>query len=186
MKITTADIYRETKIVLLENGYDGLTFAELGKRLGVTRPALYKHFTNKDEMISALMVAEMNQISDALPTDMTQSFEVLFDALLNVLIAFSELHRMMSSLYRIEYQQATAVGDNLDQLKQQHQHFSSTIDAIISAGKQAELLDKYLSTELITQFIMGTIETVDLKTASKAEWLELLKRLILYGTRKRA
>lgn len=186
MKITTADIYRESKMVLLESGYDGLTFAELGKRLGVTRPALYKHFTNKDELITALMVSEMFQISELLPTDMNASFETLFEKLLTVLIAFSELHRMMSALYRIEYEQATVVGDNLNQLKQQHRHFSYTVDAIITKGKQADVFDTGLSTELITQFIMGIIDTVDLKIASKEAWLTRLTQLVLYGTSKRA
>ncbi|EUJ41708.1 TetR/AcrR family transcriptional regulator [Brochothrix campestris] len=185
MKITTADIYRESKMVLLESGYDGLTFAELGKRLGVTRPALYKHFTNKDEMITALMVSEMLQISEQLPTDMSASFERLFENLLTVLISFSELHRMMSSLYRIEYEQATSIGDNLDQLKQQHRRFSATVDAIITKGKHIGVFDTGLSTELITQFIMGIIETVDLKSASKEEWLTMLTQLVLYGTSKR-
>ncbi|MDD1727840.1 MAG: TetR/AcrR family transcriptional regulator, partial [Methanospirillum sp.] len=37
--------------VLLEKGYCNTTMEEIARRLDVTKPALYRYFTNKDELI---------------------------------------------------------------------------------------------------------------------------------------
>ncbi len=40
--------------VFIERGYDGATLREIAERLGVTRPALYYHVKNKEELLTGI------------------------------------------------------------------------------------------------------------------------------------
>lgn len=61
-KFSLNELFQQTKQLLLEHGYEGFTFGLLAERLGVSRAAIYKHFENKEEAITAYMVDEMEQV----------------------------------------------------------------------------------------------------------------------------
>jgi len=50
-----AGILDAAKAVCLEEGIGQLTMRRLGERLGVTAPAIYRHFRGKDDLIQALV-----------------------------------------------------------------------------------------------------------------------------------
>lgn len=50
--------------ILDEEGVDGLTTSNVARWLGVTQPALYSHFTNLDELRSAVAARGAQELSD--------------------------------------------------------------------------------------------------------------------------
>ena len=51
--------------MLREHGSD-LRFADIARSMGMTAPALYRYFADRDELLSALMVDGFQEMSDAL------------------------------------------------------------------------------------------------------------------------
>ncbi len=54
--------------VFIERGYDGSTLREIADRLGVTRPALYYHVKNKEELLTGIhqeLAESLDPIIDA-------------------------------------------------------------------------------------------------------------------------
>jgi AcrR family transcriptional regulator len=51
---TRARINRVALEVFIERGYDGATLREVAERLGVTRPALYYHVRDKEELLTEI------------------------------------------------------------------------------------------------------------------------------------
>jgi len=54
MKLTRETVIAEARALVNETGLDGLTTRNLGERLGVKGPALYRHFKSKQDIITAL------------------------------------------------------------------------------------------------------------------------------------
>jgi AcrR family transcriptional regulator len=51
--------------------YSGLTFEEISKKLNITRPAIYKYFRTKDEILVEILLRDL----DNLCNDLTDSFD---------------------------------------------------------------------------------------------------------------
>ncbi len=50
-----AQIIDEAIRIIHENGYNALGIRKLAQRVGITEPAIYRHFTNKDEIIVGIL-----------------------------------------------------------------------------------------------------------------------------------
>lgn len=54
------------KRLFIQHGYHGLAMREIAERLGVTKPALYYHFKDKEELFLAILNENLNQIERGL------------------------------------------------------------------------------------------------------------------------
>ncbi len=71
-----------------EGGLSGLTMRRLSERLGVTEPALYRHFENKTAILAAMLTVLEAETYERLPFDQTVSPDALvthFDRLFALL-----------------------------------------------------------------------------------------------------
>lgn len=71
-----------------EGGLSGLTMRRLSERLGVTEPALYRHFENKTAILAAMLTVLEAETYERLPLDQTASPDALvahFDRLFALL-----------------------------------------------------------------------------------------------------
>ena len=71
-----------------EGGLSGLTMRRLSERLGVTEPALYRHFENKTAILAAMLTVLEAETYKRLPLDTTASPDALvahFDRLFALL-----------------------------------------------------------------------------------------------------
>lgn len=179
MKITTETIFTESKKMLLTGGYDNLTFAKLSENLGVTRPALYKHYKNKDELILELMVVEMTAFMEEFKKLILLSESEIMNRLFEQFIKFGDIHQMMESLYRINYRTETLLNDKMKTLREYHSVYKSELDRVLEKGKEAGLFQKDLPNELLSQFIMQTINIINKDSSS--EEIGLVKQMIFRG-----
>lgn len=62
---TVEEIKATAMRMLRERGPD-LRFADIAREMGMTAPALYRYFADRDELLSALMVDGFQELSDAL------------------------------------------------------------------------------------------------------------------------
>ena len=63
-KFSTDDVYLQTHNLLIKEGYEKFSFSLLAKSLKVSRAAIYKYYTNKDELISDYLVGQMKQMME--------------------------------------------------------------------------------------------------------------------------
>ncbi len=55
-------ILESAKNLFIEHGYHGLAMREIAEALGVTKPALYYHFKDKEELFLAILQENLNDI----------------------------------------------------------------------------------------------------------------------------
>lgn len=55
MKTSKEEILRTALTVFAERGYDGTYLRDIAERVGITKPAIYKHFANKEALWNAMI-----------------------------------------------------------------------------------------------------------------------------------
>ncbi|GAB6092877.1 TetR/AcrR family transcriptional regulator [Furfurilactobacillus curtus] len=60
-KLTKAQILDTAELLVEQNGIQGVTLAAVGATLGVSHAALYKHFSNKQDLWTSLALRWLNQ-----------------------------------------------------------------------------------------------------------------------------
>jgi AcrR family transcriptional regulator len=66
VRAATIDEIKETAMRLLREHGSDLRFADIARDMGMTAPALYRYFADRDELLSALMVDGFAEMSAAL------------------------------------------------------------------------------------------------------------------------
>lgn len=61
-------ILESAKTLFIEHGYHGLAMREIAEALGVTKPALYYHFKDKEELFLAILHKNLNDIEAGIDT----------------------------------------------------------------------------------------------------------------------
>jgi AcrR family transcriptional regulator len=59
-------ILTSAKRLFIEHGYHGLALREISESLSVTKPALYYHFKDKEELFVAILNQNLNKMSDGI------------------------------------------------------------------------------------------------------------------------
>jgi AcrR family transcriptional regulator len=95
-------------VLLDAGGPDAVTLREVGARAGVSRSAPYRHFANKETLLTALATNAMNQLGDRLESLAAESHspkKLLRAALLSLI----DIGRRRPHLYRLMF--TTPAGD---------------------------------------------------------------------------
>ena len=91
-------------------GIDALTLREIGKRLGVSRTAPYRHFKDKAALLSAISEAgfiKFSEIVDAARKEAGKGFAAQMDAMALAYARFADEHR---SEFEVMFAEVLAVG----------------------------------------------------------------------------
>ncbi len=109
--------------VFAEKGYDGGTMRDIAARVGVTEPALYRHFASKEDLfltlmrgVASRMLAETGALLDDVdPADVRRSIERIFADRRNALRVYAPALRTIiaavahSPVFLEAYRDAIAV-----------------------------------------------------------------------------
>src|SRR3546814_590648 len=66
VRAATIDEIKETAMRLMRESGPDLRFADIARDMGLTAPALYRYFADRDELLAALMVDGFREMSDQL------------------------------------------------------------------------------------------------------------------------
>jgi AcrR family transcriptional regulator len=84
-----------------EKGFHGVSVDEIGRRSGLSGPALYRHFAGKDEILATLLDEAMDELMTATEPVHGDPARDL-DRALRQHVAFALAHRQLVSLHRHE------------------------------------------------------------------------------------
>ncbi|HVW43899.1 MAG TPA: TetR/AcrR family transcriptional regulator [Amycolatopsis sp.] len=87
--------------VFFEKGFHGVGVDELGKRAGLSGPALYRHFSGKDEILAALFNEALDELQSA-TAPVYEEPERDLDRLIRHHVGFTVNHRHLVNVYQRE------------------------------------------------------------------------------------
>jgi TetR/AcrR family transcriptional regulator, repressor of fatR-cypB operon len=181
-KFSTKELFKVTKQLLLDNGYEAFTFSLLADRLNVARGTLYKYYENKDELITEYMVYEMQEFLSELQQISTYtSFKSQFDFLLTIILNHSEVPPIRRMIYQIPKKVNEKVRENIDQLEKLHLDMYKYLQDFINLGREEQVLKQTIPDGLILGFIFQTIEIPNHFGVTHTEWVSSIKEIISHG-----
>lgn len=188
---TAAAIVREAKAIIDERGEAALRVTELADRCGVAPSVLYHHFRDRDDIVTAVRVAEFTarvEADSAQIGDMALSVDNLAQILSVLVDDMADPRNDERRQFRHERMQALVAArlnpELQEQLTQAQAHLSQVIIGAVRQAQAAGLLDETLDEKamafLFEVIPLGTaLATVYGENLPSAEaWHDVLMRVI--------
>ena len=188
---TKRTILRTAQELFMEQGYRAVTTRQIADACGLTQPALYHYFADKEDLYIAVMQDELAQRKAALER-IAQRNEHIEERLKQVVrYLLSTAHRDHSlMLHDMRYEMNEAVHDRMQTAF--HDSIVAPIASIFAEGFQKGVLHDwrncgvnammatYMLLSLLSSFLTMTYAE-DAPTALHAERAETVVQVLLYG-----
>ena len=179
-KFSTAELFRETKRILLVRGYDAFTFSRLAEQLNVSRGTIYKYYENKDELITSYMIYEMKQFLVHLnEIERRKGFFAQFDFLLDLLFQNNNIDQLIEIGRQISAS-TKKVKENKEELRKLHLKIYDRLHQWIQLGRKEGVLKEEIPDELILGFIFQSV-AIPHREIPCEKWVKSIKEMICYG-----
>ncbi len=184
-KFSSSEIFSETKKLLLSNGYNGFTIRLLADALDVSRAAIYKYYTNKDELIIDFMIHEMSiLIEDLKEIDQTARFEIQMENLLACSFKMKHLQEGLGIASIISDSGNGQVARKKERLEELHKSMYQPMERMIALGKIEGVLSDHLPDALILGFIFQSIAIPNHMNLPEKHFRKLIFDMICTGIYK--
>lgn len=181
-KMNIHELYAVSGNILIEKGYAGFHFKLVSDQLNVSRSTIYEYFSNKDELIAALMVhlmdtimAEYEGLNDiAVPLERLRR---IFDSFMK----YAHLHQILLFAPFVNGEASPSVKQHLAKLRQQHHVLTRLLTDVIDECKQSGSIRADIPSSLIASLLFQSIQIPKDKTIPDAKWNELIFQVMLEG-----
>lgn len=181
-KFSTEDIYLQTHDLLIKEGYDKFSFSLLAKSLAVSRAAIYKYYTNKDELINDYLIAQMEQMMvDFHQTKWDLDYSNQFDQLFELIFKYRDTHLISNAvpnkvvLSFEKQKQKEAISAEV------HGQFLHYLQQFIQTGKKNGQIKKEVPDSLIVDIIFHSINIPNHSDLGSQERGYFIKEIIKNG-----
>lgn len=180
-KFTSHELLHAAKELVLKTGYEGFTFGQLGKELDVSRAAIYKYYTNKDELLMDVMLDAMSISTQMLQSiDNTVSFHDQLSSLLDKIMKMKDLHQTLS-IMRFIPDTVDTIQQKKQQLNNMHHLLYAPLNHVVEQGKREGIINNSIPNELILGFIFQTIEIPNMNQLDEVTYMRHIHQFILHG-----
>ena len=184
-KFSTTEIFRETERLLLTVGYEGYTISLLAEALNVSRAAIYKYYTNKEQLIVDFMLEHMEKmIRQFASIDSHQSFTVQLDEVLDIILESKDLHRIFSMAHVVDTKGKEEITKKMVRLNELHKEMYTPLQEMVNKGKEEGLLKESIPNALILAFIFQSIDLPNHMNIPEELFLQSIKTLVCSGILK--
>ena len=144
-----------------EKGIQGLTIKNLSKRLGITEPAIYRHFENKIQILVALLDLLKKNTSEIFESELNsdemavRKIERLFEKHFK---SFAEMPSLASVVFSEEIfrNEEKLIG----KISEVIEHNNQTLLAILTEGQRNNEIRNDIEAGHLVIFIMGALRLV--------------------------
>ncbi len=161
-EIRQEQIIEEAIKIIHQKGYSGLSIRELAHNVGISEPAIYRHFRSKEDIILGIL-ERMNRFGDYLRRELEMIPEARkkIEKLIEMHLDFLEKNPQMTSVLFSEeiFEPREGIQQKLKEIIRNRQNFLNQI--IEEARKENRILD--IATEELSTMILGYIRMVVLE-----------------------
>lgn len=181
-KFSTEELFRAAKQLLLQHGYEGFTISLLAERLDVSRGLVYKYFENKEELLTAYMMFEMDIfLRELKKVELERGFQAQFNFILNLIFENTEIHQIVGMGQSISTNLTSKARENKKRLDQQHFEMYKRLQGVINLGKEEQKLKSHLPDSVILGFIFQSIAIPNHFGIPESQWFSSLKEVLKVG-----
>lgn len=181
-KFSTEDMYMETHKLLLSVGYDKFSFGLLATSLKVSRAAIYKYYTNKDELIYDYMVSEMEKmIEDLNQIEWISDYPSQFQQLFALIFEYGDIHQISFMVPNNEKIDSIKIREKKQQSLVMHKRFFEQIQQFIQTGQDKGYIKQDIPIGLIIELIFHSVTIPNRSKLTQQERASFLQEIICQG-----
>lgn len=181
-KFTDDELFKATKSLLIEEGYDAFTFSKLASIMKVSRGSIYKYYENKDELISEFLMYEMNRFLKGFnELDKSGDFQTQFYLVIDFIFQHSEIHQILEIINQIPKKSSNRVSSNQTQLNTYHTDMYKQFQSLIEQGKKERVIKSHLSDAIILGMTFQTIAIPNHFGIPQDEWVASIREILSEG-----
>ncbi|SFJ20728.1 transcriptional regulator, TetR family [Paenibacillus sp. UNC496MF] len=181
---TESELLDLTKRLVLEHGYDGFHLKLLSQHLPGARSTIYQYYANKEEIVAACMKRVITSvIGKASAIDETDAMQALQE-LLGIYVEESELHQLLGDAHKINTNNSTAAGRDLEVVEQAHVTLKVQLSRLFQRAQQEKNLREDIPLPVLIGGFFNLINTPNMMNVPTPEWGKLLFQLWLGGARR--
>ncbi len=152
------EIMDQAVFLIAENGIQGLTVRNLAKRIGVSEPALYRHFRSKTDILLGILdhfALASEGMREMLSRTDCPSLEQLEAFLVSTLKKFQERPEITAVIFAEEiFQNEPRLTEKVANIMRKHQESLLTV---LTRGQACGMIRSDVSAEGMTLLIQGSI-----------------------------
>lgn len=181
-KFTDEQLFKETKQLIIQDGYEAFTFSKLASLLNVSRGSIYKYYENKDELISEFLMYEMNRfLNDFNELDKSVGFQSQFDLLIDFIFQQSNIHQVIEIIHQIPVNTTKRVEYNKSRLSEYYVDMYKQFQGFIDLGRKENTIKSHLPTAVLLGMIFQTIAIPNHFGIPQEQWVGSIKEILSHG-----
>jgi AcrR family transcriptional regulator len=150
------EIIQTSVRIIDQRGIQGLTIKNLSKELGITEGAIYRHFNNKREILSSILIQFKDNLK-AFADSIDDNSLTTHDKISGILNHFRNIFEANPAIVSVIFAEEIFQNDNelskvIAEILRNNQHF---LLAIIKEGQQSGELRKDLNPQMMVDSIFG-------------------------------
>ena len=144
--------------LIAKKGIQGLTMKNLSKEIGISEPAIYRHYENKIEILKSILDHFFNNVKSILESELNSDSTAL-EKILNIFnrhfISFSEKPQLLAVIFSEElFRNETSLNQKVANIMEQN---AQMIQAILETGRQNGEINPNLNPRHLAIIIMGAL-----------------------------
>lgn len=168
-------------------GYEGYNISLLAEALNISRAAIYKYYTNKEELVVDFMLNHIQQMIEAFSKlEDTESFQDQLEEVLDIVLASKDLHRILSITHVIDTKGNKDIEQKMEKLSELHKEMYAPLQAVVNRGKREGMLKADIPNEIIIAFIFQSIDLPNHMQIPEETFIHSVKQLVRTGIAKTA
>ncbi len=155
---TKQEILSATLKLLAEHNYSGISMGSIADVCSITKPAIYYHFKNKQDLFRQLALYVMGKINDIVfqYTEQPSSAKERLTGICNDLFRSAEKTPYVVSAY-LTMLSDSGMSDLQQEFMEQFKELSDAITGIIRAGIKTEELNPDINPVIVSRIYQSTI-----------------------------
>lgn len=144
--------------LIAEKGIQGLTMKNLSKEIGISEPAIYRHYDNKIEILKSILDYFFNNMKSILESELNSestAFEKISNIFNRHFKSFSEKPQLLAVIFSEElFRNETSLSNKVAAIMEQN---TLMVQTILEKGQQNAEVDPNLNPKHLAVMIMGSL-----------------------------
>jgi len=144
--------------LIAEKGIQGLTMKNLSKEIGISEPAIYRHYDNKIEILKSILDYFFNNMKSILESELNSestAFEKISNIFNRHFKSFSEKPQLLAVIFSEElFRNETSLSNKVAAIMEQN---TLMVQTILEKGQQNAEVDPNLNPKHLAVIIMGSL-----------------------------
>ncbi|WP_051237871.1 TetR/AcrR family transcriptional regulator [Lacticigenium naphthae] len=181
-KFSVEDLYDQTHHLLMETGYDHFSFGLLADHLNVSRAAIYKYYSNKDDLINDYLTFEMKKfLTEFEELDWSEDVEEHFNQLFQLIFNYSDVHQLSTMFLQKLHIQGKQLKDKENISEILHEIMLGHIQSFIVSGQEKGYFKSSIPAPLLISMIFHSVMIEDRSGLTSSERAIFIREILAHG-----